>query len=158
MRQSGPAVPQSGDSRTVLGFPISDYAALFCAPATTADMDTPQPPRRRRFRLPAIATLAFLVVVTCLAAWQFAESHSRDRCLSDLKASGVLLTSVTTIDNWSSDWPFHNVTRVTAITLVDGLFKNEDVRRLRRAFPDVEIYRIVPGSGRAFKAEPLAPE
>jgi hypothetical protein len=33
-------------------------------------------------------------------------------------------------EEWSSDWPFHNVQRVVDIELRNGRFTDDDVRRL----------------------------
>jgi hypothetical protein len=129
-------------------------------------MDAPET-SRRRFDLPSITIRGFLVLVacfaTCFVAWKREQAARRDEFLSDLKKRGALLPTYngaveTAVDEWSSDWPFHNVRRVEIIWLVDGMFSNEDVRRLKRAFPGAEIYRLVPAGAGTYSPEYLVPE
>jgi hypothetical protein len=108
-------------------------------------MDASEPSRRSRFDLPAItAIIVFLAVVACFVAWKWLESHNRDRCMADLEADGVVMSYTDTADEWSSEWPFRDVARITGIQLDDGTFTDDHVRCLRRAFPGVAIYHCDP--------------
>ena len=107
--------------------------------------DTPEAPRRLWFDLRAIAIFASVVaIVACFVAWKWAESQSHDRCLSDLWDKGAPLYVGDQIDEWSSEWPFHNVRRTVSIGLTDQMFTDDDVRLLRRIFPGVEIWHDKP--------------
>jgi hypothetical protein len=99
--------------------------------------------RRRRLYQAGIAILATVVAVAmCFVAWKWSEAVSRVRCVSELTGKGVILWYGTNADEWSSDWPFHNVQRVKNFRLCDGQFSDDDVRRLRKAFPNASIYSV----------------
>jgi hypothetical protein len=104
-------------------------------------MNAPEPSRRRRFDLPAIvAILAFVATLACFATWKWSESSSRSQILGALRDRDAVAAYGARIDAWSSEWPFHNAERATEIQLHDGRFNDEDIRRLRWAFPGVPIY------------------
>jgi hypothetical protein len=102
-------------------------------------MDEPEPSRRRRLDLPAITILAALAVVVCFTGWKWAESASRSQLLDALIFKGAMATYGFEIVEWSSDWPFHNVPAIDAIYLHPKMYGDDDVRRLRRAFPGVPM-------------------
>lgn len=108
-------------------------------------MDAPETSRRRRFDLLSFTILGFLALVACFAAccvaWKRAESVNREQCLRDLHDRNVIAAWAPYQETWSSEWPFHNVERFTEFALRKGEFNDDDVRRLRRAFPGVPIYR-----------------
>jgi hypothetical protein len=107
-------------------------------------MDDPETPRRLRFDLLSITILGFLSLVACFAAsfvaWKRAQSIDREQCLSDLGGS-VTISWSPYQETWSSEWPFHNVERINEFALRTDKHSLDDVRRLRRAFPGVPIYR-----------------
>jgi hypothetical protein len=107
-------------------------------------MDEPEPTRWLDLR--AVAIVASVVaLVACFVAWKRAESHNRDQCLSDLEAKGVEMAKGISVEEWSTEWPFHNSVWINWIDLADGSFSDDDVRRLRRAFPGAEICHSGPG-------------
>lgn len=121
-------------------------------------MDTAEPSHRPWFDLRAILVLAFLVVVACLVVWSRAESYSREQFLWSLKERNVVWSVEREIDLWSTEWPFHNVKQPTAVYLRDGLFTDEDVRRLRWYFPGTTLFRTEQDeSPNEISAEPLDP-
>jgi hypothetical protein len=116
-------------------------------------MDTPEPSRNLPFGLPAIAAiLAFVAVPICFATWKWAESASRNQCLREFQDRGAVALMGSGIEAWSSDWPFRNVQRYTNIELIDGLFNDDDVRRLRHAFPGASILHIDPVTASGYRS------
>jgi hypothetical protein len=112
------------------------------ASKTQQRMDAPMPSRRPWFDLRAAVILGFLALVACFVAWKWSESHSRDRCLSDLDNRGATISVRTQIDEWSGEWPFQNTERVTRIVLRDDRFNDDDLHRLRKLFARVPIYHM----------------
>ena len=115
------------------------------SPGNKDATDSPLPVRRSRLQQAGIAILASVVAVAiCFVAWKWFEAVSRVRYITDLTAKGVVLWYGTNAEKWSSDWPFHNVSRVQSFRLCDGKFNDDDVRRLRKAFPNASIYSVDP--------------
>jgi hypothetical protein len=103
-------------------------------------MDEPDLTRRRWFDLPSIAILVALTCVAGSVVGKWMESRNRDQYLGELSKRGVYFSSGVIVDEWSTEWPFHNVERVSSILLVDGRFADDDIRSLRQIFPGVRIY------------------
>jgi hypothetical protein len=116
-------------------------------------MDVPEPSRNVPFGLPAIAAiLAFVAVPICFVTWKWAESASRSQCLREFEDRGAVGLVGAENEAWSSDWPFRNVERFTNIELIDGLFNDDDVRRLRRAFSGASIRHIDAPTARGYRS------
>ncbi len=109
--------------------------------------DNPKPAQRSRLYQVGIAILAsVLTVALCFVAWKWTEAVLRVRCITDLTAKGVILWYGTNAEEWSADWPFHNVPHVQSLRLCEGKFDDDDVRRLRKTFPNASIYSVDPGN------------
>ena len=108
-------------------------------------MQIPEPARQHWLDLRRVAIFALVVaLVASLVAWKWAESRNRVQCLSDLEAKGVDMFKGIAVEQWSTEWPFHNVECILWVELPDGGFGDDDVRSLRRAFPGVEVYHSGP--------------
>jgi hypothetical protein len=105
-------------------------------------MNFPKTSRRRRLDLPAAVILGVLALVACFVAYEWWESQERERCISDLEHKGTMCGFEFTADLFATNWPFFDVDRYTKITLLSGRFDEEDVHRLRRAFPGVLLYKV----------------
>jgi hypothetical protein len=84
--------------------------------------------------------------------------YSREQFLSSLEAGGRVVMSVgRELDNWSTEWPFHNVQRPTLVYLREGSFAEEDVGRLRRSFPGVSLFVVGDEAVTGITGRPLDP-
>jgi hypothetical protein len=109
-------------------------------------MRKPKPaPPRRASRLEIAIVIGVAAVVVSFLGWKWSEAESRVRCVKQLMDKGIVLTYALSTDTWSSDWPFYNVQKVRDFRLCEGRFKDDDVRRLRRAFPGASIFSVDPG-------------
>jgi hypothetical protein len=110
-------------------------------------MDTPEPTRRRWLSPPEITVLAFVLIVAslvgCFVVWKWSEAVRRQRCLDDIDASLISRSITVVYEPWSTQWPFRNVTRVTAIALPEGALSDDYVGTLQGAFPGVPITPFV---------------